>query len=511
MATDVAIAEPSAGEPGETASGMAENLGGGPGEAAASHEAAADSTGGWCDGGAAEHEAETGAETAPPERPRREKRLSFKATAQEDACGEAAAEAVAAAAAAAAAAPKKPAAKKRRPAGREGAGERRGPCAHCGVLESPQWRKGPPKKPILCNACGTRYMRTKSLGHSDRYNAQRARAQAAAQDGAAPASPKRRKVTNRRKRVKAGGPPESDCTDPEEADSDADEVAPEEGGDGAGGEPISLDAVVADALLRAAALALEREEEQEQEREPVDHRPAVPSDAAVPQCAAENPRAARFQNRRSPAGDQRYIGVTCAVNRKGKTWQARIRGPGPDGRERAYVHLGMHNSPEAAARAFDRAAILVHGLRRAVLNFPVEDYADELGRLQRMTLPELAAEYRCRPHAPPRARAGAEAEVPACLRPPAPAPDAQGPAAPAPRLAGGERAAAGGQRQQRQQQQQMQMHAMQQVQAMQQMQYNAAAMAMQLGKYGGQPWMFGATGAAAPPLARSLAFVQRQA
>jgi hypothetical protein len=30
--------------------------------------------------------------------------------------------------------------------------------------ESPQWRRGPPAKPILCNACGTRYRRTHNLG-----------------------------------------------------------------------------------------------------------------------------------------------------------------------------------------------------------------------------------------------------------------------------------------------------------------------------------------------------------
>ena len=30
--------------------------------------------------------------------------------------------------------------------------------------ESPQWRKGPKCKPILCNACGTRFLRTRSLG-----------------------------------------------------------------------------------------------------------------------------------------------------------------------------------------------------------------------------------------------------------------------------------------------------------------------------------------------------------
>merc|ERR1711869_104002 len=110
---------------------------------------------------------------------------------------------------------------------------------------------------------------------------------------------------------------------------------------------------------------------------------------------ASNLRTERFRSRK-PDSD-RYIGVTCAVNRRGRTWQARIRGPGADGRERAYVHLGMHSSPEAAARAFDRAAIVVHGLHRAALNFNICDYADELDKLMLMTLPELAAEYRCRP------------------------------------------------------------------------------------------------------------------
>ncbi len=40
-----------------------------------------------------------------------------------------------------------------------------GPCDHCGVTESPQWRRGPPNKPQLCNACGTRYRRTNHLGN----------------------------------------------------------------------------------------------------------------------------------------------------------------------------------------------------------------------------------------------------------------------------------------------------------------------------------------------------------
>ncbi|XP_057476949.1 GATA transcription factor 26-like [Actinidia eriantha] len=35
-----------------------------------------------------------------------------------------------------------------------------GPCYHCGVISTPLWRNGPPDKPILCNACGSRW-RTK--------------------------------------------------------------------------------------------------------------------------------------------------------------------------------------------------------------------------------------------------------------------------------------------------------------------------------------------------------------
>lgn len=38
-----------------------------------------------------------------------------------------------------------------------------GPCNHCGATESPQWRRGPPSKPCLCNACGTRYRRSNAL------------------------------------------------------------------------------------------------------------------------------------------------------------------------------------------------------------------------------------------------------------------------------------------------------------------------------------------------------------
>ncbi|KAK4364484.1 hypothetical protein RND71_015842 [Anisodus tanguticus] len=37
---------------------------------------------------------------------------------------------------------------------------KQGPCYHCGVTNTPLWRNGPPEKPILCNACGSRW-RTK--------------------------------------------------------------------------------------------------------------------------------------------------------------------------------------------------------------------------------------------------------------------------------------------------------------------------------------------------------------
>lgn len=38
-----------------------------------------------------------------------------------------------------------------------------GPCCHCGATSSPCWRKGPEDKPILCNACGARYLVKRSL------------------------------------------------------------------------------------------------------------------------------------------------------------------------------------------------------------------------------------------------------------------------------------------------------------------------------------------------------------
>ncbi|XP_073111725.1 GATA transcription factor 27-like isoform X2 [Elaeis guineensis] len=38
-----------------------------------------------------------------------------------------------------------------------------GPCCHCGVTSTPLWRNGPPEKPVLCNACGSRWRTKGSL------------------------------------------------------------------------------------------------------------------------------------------------------------------------------------------------------------------------------------------------------------------------------------------------------------------------------------------------------------
>ncbi|KAL4291116.1 hypothetical protein GQ457_14G006650 [Hibiscus cannabinus] len=40
---------------------------------------------------------------------------------------------------------------------------KQGPCFHCGVDHTPLWRNGPPEKPVLCNACGSRYRLGKPL------------------------------------------------------------------------------------------------------------------------------------------------------------------------------------------------------------------------------------------------------------------------------------------------------------------------------------------------------------
>jgi len=41
-------------------------------------------------------------------------------------------------------------------------------CGYCKCSDSPQWRKGPPEHPVLCNACGIRYARS---GRLDPVNA----------------------------------------------------------------------------------------------------------------------------------------------------------------------------------------------------------------------------------------------------------------------------------------------------------------------------------------------------
>lgn len=73
---------------------------------------------------------------------------------------------------------------------RRGRSELHGPCDHCGVKDSPQWRKGPKCKPILCNACGTRFLRTRSLGKQSQIKAAAAAAAAAAATGERHDAPK---------------------------------------------------------------------------------------------------------------------------------------------------------------------------------------------------------------------------------------------------------------------------------------------------------------------------------
>ncbi|XP_047306535.1 GATA transcription factor 27-like [Impatiens glandulifera] len=40
---------------------------------------------------------------------------------------------------------------------------KKGPCFHCGIEQTPLWRNGPPEKPVLCNACGSRWRLWKTL------------------------------------------------------------------------------------------------------------------------------------------------------------------------------------------------------------------------------------------------------------------------------------------------------------------------------------------------------------
>ena len=54
------------------------------------------------------------------------------------------------------------------------------------------------------------------------------------------------------------------------------------------------------------------------------------------------------------------------------------------------VNLGRHISEDAAAKAYDKAAICARGKYAAKLNFALDEYSPELERLEAMTVAELA-------------------------------------------------------------------------------------------------------------------------
>ncbi|KAF6135440.1 hypothetical protein GIB67_027314 [Kingdonia uniflora] len=51
---------------------------------------------------------------------------------------------------------------------------KQGPCYHCEVTTTPLWRNGPPEKPVLCNACGSRW---RTRGTLENYTPLHARAE----------------------------------------------------------------------------------------------------------------------------------------------------------------------------------------------------------------------------------------------------------------------------------------------------------------------------------------------
>ena len=54
------------------------------------------------------------------------------------------------------------------------------------------------------------------------------------------------------------------------------------------------------------------------------------------------------------------------------------------------VNLGRHVSEDAAARAYDKAAICARGKEAAKLNFDISDYESELEQLEAQTVAQLA-------------------------------------------------------------------------------------------------------------------------
>lgn len=88
---------------------------------------------------------------------------------------------------------------------------------------------------------------------------------------------------------------------------------------------------------------------------------------------------------RTAASSSRYRGVSWHTQ-TGR-WKAQIKVHGKD------VNLGRHKSEEAAARAYDQAAINARG-KEAQLNFPMKEYAHEIDTLRLISLQELAAKLR---------------------------------------------------------------------------------------------------------------------
>jgi hypothetical protein len=86
-------------------------------------------------------------------------------------------------------------------------------------------------------------------------------------------------------------------------------------------------------------------------------RPSTPRQNSENQAFSKNLRAGKFK------------GVSW--NARAKKWEAGFRGGeiGPDGKRRR-VYLGVFDDPEAAARAYDAAALRVFG-EFAALNFPI--------------------------------------------------------------------------------------------------------------------------------------------